>query len=757
MNAAAEHVRLNVAGMSCAACQSHVQRALQAVPGVRSADVNLLMGTAEVDAPSVDLNALTEAVRHAGYTASLPGSKTVRSGQQGREVPLAYRALVSLLAGAAAMVFSMPLMQSATGDPLRGWLNARMMAVTPVWLMSLPAPALRWALCGLSVVVMCFAAPEVYRAAWSAARHRNTNMNTLIALGTLSAFAASLATTLAPGWMQMHGFGSEVYYDAVVMILAFLLAGRWLEHRARRRATDAMEGFAALEAKEARWLAAKDEPHDRFAAMPETLFPLDAIEVGDYLRVLPGDRIPVDGRILEGQSSIDESMLTGEPLPQARTVGSQVAGGTLNLDGVLILQATAAGTESTVAQLRRLLEQAQSGRANLQQLGDRVSAIFVPSVLVIALLTFFAWLLLSSEGFGHAFSMSIAVLIVACPCAMGLAVPAAVTVAIGRGAKLGLLIKGGETLERIASLDRLALDKTGTVTLGKPRIVSFVLQPGFDASVLAIAAAVERGSTHPLAAAVLAFAEEQRSAQLSAHDVKVLPGVGAEGVVEGKHVVVGNATILQQSLPPTDAEQTPLFLVLDGVWAATLFAVDTLRPEAVEALSALRRMKVSTTLVTGDITASAAKIAQEAGIPEFFAHQTPANKVETIRSMQQNGLHVVGMVGDGINDAAAMAQSNAGFAMASGTDLAREAGDVLLLRADLRLLPTSIRLARKTLRVMRENLGWALIYNVIGIPLAAGALYPRYGIALSPMLASAAMALSSVSVLANSLRLRSAR
>jgi Cu+-exporting ATPase len=766
---------LHVTGMTCAACQGHVQRALQAVPGVRSASVNLMAHTAQVSSDAaIDPAKLVLAVRGAGYEAALPGDVPTQSTAE-KNPHLGLRALLALAAGVVAMTLSMPLMMrsasAASPDPLLNALIGAISPIMPAALMALPAKPLTWLLCLLSLAVMDFAPPEIYTAAWRAARHRSTNMNTLVALGTLAAFGASLAATIAPGALARHGMASNVYFEAVILILAFLLVGRWLEGRARGRATAALRGFAELEASDARLLdTPPDSTPEQLASAKETLLPLDAIEPGDFIRILPGDRVPLDGQILYGRSSIDESMLTGEPLPVTRSVGDRVTGGTLNLDGPLVVRAIAVGAASTLAQMRRLLEQAQSSRAPMERLADRASAIFVPTVLGLSALTFTIWAIAGNvggnhDGFGRAFSIAIAVLIIACPCAMGLAVPAAVTVALGRAAQLGLLIKGGEALERLSTVDTIALDKTGTITLGRPKIAEMVLASDASmeaATLLSVAAAAERLSTHPLAQAIVAYAETRpanRTPQIS--DLVILPGVGLTATVtmlDGSHrqLSLGNASLLASAVVPprtTLPHATPLYLLLDGHLEATFYATDELRPEAPQAIAELRALGLEPILLTGDTAASALPIAQAAGIDRMRAHLLPADKLEIIRGLQQEG-HQVAMTGDGINDAAALAQSDAGIAMALSTGLAREAGDILLLHSDLLLVPTAVHLARRTTHIMRQNLGWAFVYNVVGLPLAAGVLYPHFHILLSPILASAAMALSSVSVLANSLRLR---
>ena len=616
----------------------------------------------------------------------------------------------------------------------------------------------RWFLCLLSLAVMAFAAPEIYTAAWRAARHRSTNMNTLVALGTIAAFIASFAATVAPTALAHHGIAPSVYYEAVILILAFLLSGRWLEAHARASATSALRGFAHLESSDARLLP----PQADFATAEETLLPLDAITSGDIVRILPGDRIPLDGVIVYGRSSVDESMLTGEPLPVTRSIGDYAAAGTLNLDGVLVLRTTAVGADSTLAQMQRLLEQAQSSRAPMQRLADRASAVFVPTVLVLALITFIVWCIYDSPA--RALSIAIAVLIIACPCAMGLAIPAAITVAIGAAAQRGLLIKGGESLERLATVNTIALDKTGTLTEGRPRIAKFIPSPHAEldtTTLLSYAVAAERLSTHPLAQAVVEFAENHLKLPTppTIENFTIIPGTGLTANVAGHTLAIGNASLLSSDVPTELAtpanftHATPLYLLYDGQPQAVFFAVDELRPTAAAAVAELQKLHVHPIILTGDLAASAAPIAREAHIDDVRASLLPADKLNLIRDLQSQGKKVA-MAGDGINDAAALAQADAGLALAAGSDLAREAGDILLLHNDLRLIPAAISLARRTTRIMRENLAWALIYNVIGLPIAAGALYPHFHLLLSPILASAAMALSSVSVLLNSLRLR---
>jgi Cu+-exporting ATPase len=661
----------------------------------------------------------------------------------------------------------MPLMMAnPSADPLLNRIAHLLDPLMPAALMSLPAQPLRWFLCALSVAVMLFAAPEIYLAAWRAARHRTTNMNTLVAIGTLSAFAASFIAIA-----RSTPSSADVYFESVILILAFLLTGRWLEARARRQATQSVRGFAHLTAATARLLdIAPALDSTEFSFFPETIVPTDALASGDILRIVPGDRIPVDGIILAGRSSVDESMLTGEPLPVTRTLGDRIISGTLNLDGVLVLRATGVGPASTLSQMQRLLAQAQSSRAPMQRLADRASAIFVPTILALAALSFLGWAIALNtagrhQGLAQPFAIAIAVLIIACPCAMGLAVPAAVTVAIGRAARQGLLIKGGEAIERIATLNTLAFDKTGTLTEGKPRIAHFAIVPNPTLpreDLLALAAAVERSSTHPLAEAIVRFVTEQDPIHATAaiSDLEVLPGIGVRARSGTHEILLGNSSLITDhhlnpalASPADLLHATPIYLLIDNQAQAVFLVTDQLRAEAANTIRELHGLGIGSLMLTGDTRLSAEAVARQAGISDIRASLLPAQKLEAIRELQAQHKRV-GMAGDGINDAASLAQSDAGFAMSGGTDLAREAGDVLLLHPKLNLIPETIRLSRRAVRVMHQNLGWALVYNVIGIPIAAGALYPRFHILLSPVLASLAMAFSSVSVLANSLRLR---
>ena len=730
-------VTLPVMGMTCAACQRHVERALQSTSGVSEASVNLLTNSARVSFdPAVSKpEDLIASVREAGYDAGLPTDSAGAAKETAAdEGPLRAKALFTLAGGILVMLLMNAHRWFAPAAPILFEISPR---------------TLEYVMLAITIAGMFWGGGIIYRQAWSAAIHRSTNMNTLVALGTGAALAYSMAATTMPGVFRRHGLHADVYYDAVLLILGFLLLGRWLDARAKRRTLDALHEFMKLQPQSARLLR---DGH-------EIDVPLAQVVAGDMVVLRPGERVPVDGVVLAGVTSIDESLITGESVPVTRKQGDRVIGGSLNFDGALEYRATSIGADSVLGQMMRLVEEAQSSRAPMQQLADRVSAVFVPVVLALALATFLIWIF-AGGGSGRAFAVAVAVLVIACPCAMGLAVPAALTVAIGRGAQLGVLFKGGESLERLARIDTLVLDKTGTLTEGKPEVTAVhPINGAKENEVLVLAAALEQRSEHPLARAILGAAEKRGLGTTAAEDARAVPGKGIQGLVNGRRVAAGNAALMQEigvAVPENaaaDAGTTVMYIAQDGKMLGLIEARDTLRASAADTIAGLRRVGIRTAMLTGDTAATAEAIAQAAGIDQVWAGLLPAQKLEKIRELQQQG-HRVGMAGDGINDAAAISQADAGLAMGTGADLAREAGDAILLHGEPRQILDAVLLARRALRVMRQNLGWAFGYNLLGIPIAAGVLYPAFGILLSPAIASAAMALSSVSVLSNSLRLR---
>ena len=734
-----ESLTLPVIGMTCAACQHHVESALNETAGVKSAHVDLMSNRASIvfDPEEASAARLVEAIRGAGYDAVLPHQGSVSKEPADRYGKAETKAAVTIIAGAIAMFLSMPPgMQMGAMDRL-------MMRGLP-WLYEVPPDYLRWGLLAVTAILMIWAGRDIFVAAARGLRHGSTNMNTLVSLGTGVAFAYSAYATISPAPDR------EVYFDAVLLILGFLLLGKALEARAKRRALAALNALSKLRPATARLVVNG----------VEKLVALEQVRIGNEVLVLPGERFPVDATILEGRTSVDESMLTGEAIPLPREVGERVLAGSLNYDGAVVCKAESLGEDTVLAQITRMVEQAQSSRAPTERLADRVSSIFVPVVLVLSLVTFLAWMA-TTHSVSLALASTVSVLVIACPCAMGLAVPAALTVAVGRGAQLGVLYKGGEALERLANLNVIVLDKTGTLTIGRPVLQAVRPVKGYsEDDLLRMAAAAEERSNHPLAHAVVDFARSRSIKWEPAEEVVVIPGRGVAARVEDYHCLLGNEVLFQESairfpdsIPPVKPGVTRLWIALDYQSIGCFDARDSLRPDAGQAVAALQERGLRVLMLTGDSAAASAPIANQAGIGEVEAGLDPAGKLARIRALQQQGLRVA-MVGDGINDAAALAQADAGISMGSGADLAQEAGDVLLLRAQPGSIISALDLAKATVGTMRQNLMWAACYNLLGIPLAAGVLYPAFHVLMSPWVAAAAMALSSVSVLANSLRLR---
>ena len=733
-------INIPVTGMTCAACQARVQKALAKTPGVTDASVNLLLhnATVDFDPDATSPERLVETIRETGYDATVPAKPTEsawsaafaqeeereRSAAE-EERHLAWKAGASLVVGIAAMLVMQPYLMLV-----------------------------------LTTAIMLWAGRQFYVRAWAAARHGGSDMNTLIAVGTGAAYLYSIVATVAPNVFTDRGLKPDVYYEAVVLIIALILVGNWLEARAKRRTSAALRGLVSLQPKTARVLRNSVEVE----------LPIEQVRRGDTYLVRPGERVPVDGMITSGESAIDESMLTGESRPVLRRTGDRIVGGTINGSGALHATATTLGEESALARIVTLMRQAQGSRAPIQRLADRVSAVFVPTVISIALLTFAVWVIAgdaTGNAVVHAFAASIAVLIIACPCAMGLAVPTAVMVATGKGAELGLLIKGGEALERAGEIDTVVVDKTGTLTEGRPAVTDVVTRRGVrQEDMMRLAAAVERLSEHPLAAAIVRYARERgiEPAPATAFQAISDPGRGVEGTLDGVRIVAGNDALMDArgvdiSQLSADAQRVAadaksvVYVAEDRTLLGLIAVADPIRATSAAAIRALDEMRLDVVLLTGDNRPTADAIAREADIDFVIAEVLPQGKVDEVRRLQDEG-HVVAMVGDGINDAPALAQADVGFALGSGTDIAIDASDVTMLRPDLTAVADGIALARRTMRTMRQNLFWAFVYNVVGIPVAAGVLYPFFGVLLSPVIASAAMALSSVSVVSNSLRLR---
>ncbi len=772
-----ERISFPVTGMTCAACQSFVQRTLAEESGVQDAAVNLMLHNATVtfDPQVISPSEMVEKVRGTGYGAEMPAQQVSaleaqekNDADQAREYRnLRLKAVVSFVAGLVAMLLSVPLMSAVSKgslerlrDPFMGWsvrvLDPALHRTMP-WLYLLSGDAIRWSLLVLSACIVAWAGRHFYVKAWSALMHKTADMNTLVALGTGAAFLYSIAATVAPGFFIAHGVSPDVYYDAGILIIGLVLVGNTLESRAKGHTAQALRKLVQLQPKTAR-IVRDDAEFD---------VPLETVQHSDVILVRPGERIPTDGEVIAGKSSVDESMLTGESLPVEKSPEDRVIGGTLNQRGSLQYRATTLGAESTLAQIVQLLREAQGSRAPIQHLADRISAIFVPTVLGLSIITFAAWTLFAPGiGMMQAFAFAVTVLVIACPCAMGLAVPTAVMVATGRGAHYGLLVKGGEALQRLEKVDTVVLDKTGTVTAGRPDVIKVSLNPegGFSRDeVLRLTAALERASEHPLGEAVVRYAGNMGLEVPPADNFDSITGRGVVGIVNGHAVLIGNALLMQaysvSAAPLAEiAEQaaqqgrTPLWIAIDGTLAGIVEVADTIKPTSIEAIQQLHHEKLNVVMLTGDNERTAHAIAREVGVDEVIADVLPQGKVEAIRRLQAQH-RVVAMVGDGVNDAPALAQADVGITMASGSDVAMEAGTVTLMRSDLTGVAAAIALSHGTMRVMRQNLFWAFAYNVVGIPLAAGALYPVWGVMLSPVLASAAMAFSSFSVVTNSLRL----
>ncbi len=744
-------VTLPVQGMTCASCVRTVERNLLKLPGVIRADVNLATGRATVTYIPTEVTPqdMRRKIREIGYESPEIEAEEEELRDYEREARAAELAelrrdlLVAVVLGFPVLILSMvPMFWPALGEAIYRLVGGERI----LWFIML----------ALATPVQFYSGRRFYRLAIKAALHGTTDMNTLVALGTSAAYFYSLAVTLAP-----HLFPegtAHVYYETSAIIIALILLGRYLEARAKGQTSEAIRRLMGLRPRTATLLRDGQEVE----------VPIDEVQVGDVLLVRPGETIPVDGVILEGRSTVDESMVTGESLPVEKGIGSTVIGGTVNRAGAFKMRATAVGQQTVLAQIIRLVEEAQGSKAPIQRLADTIASIFVPTVLVIALITLVVWWRFGPEPrLTYALVNTVAVLIIACPCALGLATPTAIMVGTGKGAERGILIRSGEALETLHKVNAVLLDKTGTLTEGKPSVTEVVSINGYrQTDVLRLVASAERPSEHPIAEAIVTAAREQGLSLAEPQGFKSLTGHGVEALVDGHRVLVGNLRLMATEGVQVDdfgevveqlsqAGKTPVLVAVDGQPAGVVAVADRVKETSKQAVGTLQRMGIEVWMITGDNRRTAEAIARELGIPSerVMADVLPDQKAAKVKALQDQG-KIVAFVGDGINDAPALAQADVGIAIGTGTDIAMEAADVTLMQGDLMKVVEAIQLSRATMRTIKGNLFWAFFYNVLGIPVAAGVLYPVFGLLLNPIVAAAAMAFSSVFVVSNSLRLR---
>lgn len=738
-----EKKTLPIEGMSCASCVLKVEKALQSLPGVIQASVNF--GTEKANITylpgTIGMTELKTAVASAGNykVVEAPEDRFEDAERESRERRyriLKRRVIFSAIGSILIMAGSMHRM--IPGFP------------------QIDDTLMRFILFLLTTPIMLWAGSEFFRGAWSTLKHKTADMNTLVAVGTGTAYLYSTAITFFPSLLSFEGAALHVYYDTAVMIITLILFGRLLEARAKGKTSEAIRRLMGLKPRTARVVRNGIEKD----------IPIEEVVVGDHIVVRPGEKIPVDGKIVEGRSGVDESMITGEPIPVMKKPGDEIVGATLNKTGSFTFEATRIGKDTVLAQIIRLVQQAQGSKAPIQRLADKIASIFVPTVIGIAFITFLMWI-----GFGpppvltRALLNFIAVLIIACPCALGLATPTAIMVGTGVGAQNGILIKGGESLETAHRVNTVVFDKTGTLTHGKPVVTDIIaLSDTDETQILRWVASAEKRSEHPLGEAVVETAFQKGIDPPDPENFETAPGLGISASVDGHRVLVGNQEWMQkQSIHTDDLEprmeelsqegKTVMLVALDGKITGILAVADTLKENSPSVIKELRDAGIETVMLTGDNRQTGEAVGKQVGVDHVIAEVLPEDKAEEVQRLQEQG-KLVAMVGDGINDAPALARADIGIAIGSGTDVAIETSDITLIRDDLGGVVRAIRLSHRTMRTIKQNLFWAFIYNVIGIPIAAGALYPFFGILLKPVFAAAAMSMSSVSVVSNSLRLK---